>query len=276
MLALKPRIDFGGQPWPSVVPEFSLSWLKSTLVPAQLARHNRILAAIKAGEAKIEAVRKDATNRLPVIGEKRPNGLVFVTAEERVLQAQIRSHAERQTALEVAQLRNSVDKACNADLLDMDRATATTKDLSERVFSKIACLSRVVADLSNKDVINFKSGYASFIRGISAIELFRLAQEAIDEGSPLSLVKLDCIRIENFARSKDNRAFSNQVLLDLISVPEFNTASGLLNEIVDLRNAAGGEWAGFMGNIGQASLMRIQRGLANRSLTVNSVPILNA
>lgn len=98
----------------------------------------------------------------------------------------------------------------------MHRASYTAQTLSARVFDKLSCLSRFTAGLGKLELAALKANLALFVRGMSAIELHRLCQNSIDDLSPQSLVLLDVIRVENFGRKKDDRAFENARLVSLI------------------------------------------------------------
>jgi len=268
MLTLNPRIDFGGQQWQPPVASFDLAWLKSTFHPAQVSRRDRVIAAIADGEGRIAKARKDAVGNTPVIGDVRADGSVYRNSAHQQLQAAAKSVADAQVVNAIRKIRLEVDGKALADLQDMERASLTAKNLSERVFSQIQCLSRVsITGWTAADLVGYKANYAQLIRGIASIELHRLAQGCLDDGSPLALIQLDVIRVENFSRKKDDRPFHNATLLDLINVPEFATAvgtesqPGLLRQVISLHREAGTAWAGFLGRIGQASIQRIARGL---------------
>lgn len=271
MLELKPRVTFAGQPWPTPV-SFDIPWLKGVFYPAQLSRKERIASAIADGETRIEKVRAEAVGNVPTFGERRANGTIYRTGSDQALQAAAKSVAQRQTVDAIRRIRLEIDAKVLSDLQNMERAAITAKTLSERVFDKISCLSRANAGMKVADVVAFKSNYAQLIQGNAAIELHRLAQNAIDDGSPLSLVMLDCIRTENFGRKTNDRPFLNQALLDLIQVPEFNEAvgddskPGLLRQVINLHREAGNAWANFLGKVGQVSIQRISRGLADTNL----------
>jgi len=277
MLTLHPRFDFAGQPWPQPVTSFSLDWLKGTFLPAQQARRARVTAAITEGEARVAKARKEAVGNVPLIGERRSDGSVYQTGADQQMQQHARTIAERQTVEAIRKIREEIDDKCLEDLKSMERAAITARTLSERVFDKLSCLGRVSAGMNAADLAAFKSHTANLVRGVAAIELHRLAQNAIDAGDPLSLVMLDVIRTENFGRKKDDRPFLNQSLLDLISVPEFDAAvgteerPGLLRQVVALHKETGTAWASFLGKIGQASVMRIARGLATVKLSAAAV-----
>ena len=280
MLTLNPRIDFGGQQWQPPVASFDLAWLKSQFHPAQVSRRDRVIAAIQSGEARVEKARKDAVGSVPVIGDVRPNGSVYRSAAHQQLQAAAKSVADAQVVNQIRAIRTEIDSLVLADLQNMERASLAAKTLSERAFSQIACLGRVnMTGWTTADLVAYKANYASLIRGIAAIELHRIAQGCLDDGSPLALIQLDVIRVENFSRKKDDRPFHNATLLDLINVPEFNAAvgtesqPGLLRQVISLHREAGAAWAGFLGRVGQASIQRIARGLSDRKLDTTSIPI---
>jgi len=278
MLTLNPRIDFGGQAWPSPVSEFSLEWLKSNFYPAQRTRHDRVIAAIASGEAQIDKARKQAVGGVPQFGDRRANGTIHMTGADQQMQQAAEKVAHHQVVNAIRKIRETVDAECLDTLKAMERAAITAKTLSERVFTKIACLSRASAGMKEADLMALKANYATFIKGVAPIELHRLAQAAIDAGDPVSLVYLECIRVENFNRKKDDRPFLNASLIDIINVPEFNAAMGddarpgLLRQVIDLHRDAGIAWASFLGKIGQASINRIARGLSAVKLAKDGLP----
>ncbi len=278
MLELKPRIDFGGSPWPSPA-TFSLEWLRGTFYPQQAARRDRVLAAIAAGEKRIAEVRKGAASNVPVFGERRANGTIYRDAQAQQLQDAARSLADAQAVDQIRKIRQEIDGNVLPDIQDMERAAITARTLSERVFDLINCLSRVtIPGMGLPEMIALKSNYASLIRGVAANELHRMAQAAIDDGSPQSLIFIDCIRMENSGRTKDDRPWLTASLLERINVPEHNEAvgteakPGLLRQVVALHKEAGTAWAGFLGRVGQASVMRIARGLAGIKLDRTGLP----
>jgi len=281
MLELKPRVTFAGQPWPTPV-SFDIPWLKGVFYPAQLSRKERITSAIADGETRIEKVRAEAAGNVPTFGERRSNGTIYRTGNDQALQAAAHSVAQRQTVDAIRKIRLEIDAKVLADLQNMERASLTARTLMERVWDKISTLSRASGGMNTADVVTFKANYTQIIRGVAAIELHRLAQNAIDDGSPLSLVMLDCIRTENFGRKTNDRPFLNQALLDLIQVPEFTESvgddakPGLLRQVISLHKEAGTAWANFLGKVGQVSIQRIARGLADIRLDDTSVPVHGA
>lgn len=60
--------------------------------------------------------------------------------------------------------------------------------------------------------------------------------------------------------------------LDLVNPPEFVTARPLLQSVIDLHNEAYKVWARLAGHVGQASLMRLSRGLAKMKLDETGIP----
>ena len=108
--------------------------------------------------------------------------------------------------------------------------------------------------MKQPELAALKANYATLIRGMAPIELNRLAQNAIDDGSMQSIVLLDCIRVENFGRKhKDDRAFENAALLQLIRVAEHDQAQPLLQQVIDHYNVAYAAWADFSGKANRAT-----------------------
>jgi len=271
MLELKPRIDFGGQPWPIVVSAFDLSWLKSQLVPAQRQRLDKVTALVTDGTKRIEAERKHATDGpghdiLASIGQRLPNGNIVRSGEEQRLQRDIRSHAARQVVDRIIQIRQSLDQTVPPILRDMQRASLTAATLQERVFDKFSCLWRASAGMNLQDTAALKADYAEILEKAEPMELTKIAQRAIDDGSAQSLVLVDCLLRENFRRPRSERNFLNAALLNLVNVPEFNEAGPLLQEVVDLNNQALTAWAEFNGQANRATTLRIGQGLGRMSL----------
>ena len=70
-----------------------------------------------------------------------------------------------------------------------------------------------------------------------------------------------------FARLKDRRPFVNATLLNLLTVPEFDTAQEYLRDVVLLTQEAGVAFAGFgRKRLDAASTQRIALGLAKQHL----------
>jgi hypothetical protein len=144
----------------------------------------------------------------------------------------------------------------------MARASLTVDTLRERVFDKISCLARAgVTGLKAPEVMAYKASVMNAYRDVSPVELNRLIQAAIDDGSGDSLVVLDVLRMLNFSRPKDDRGGENARLLALANVPEFTEAAPLLDEVQDLNKQANLLWAQFQNHSNRVSIMKMSAGL---------------
>lgn len=75
------------------------------------------------------------------------------------------------------------------------------------------------------------------------------------------------IRVENFGRKqKEDRAFENAALLQLIRVAEHDQAQPLLQQVIDHYNVAYAAWADFSGKTNRVTTLRIGHALGNLSL----------
>jgi hypothetical protein len=207
-----------------------------------------------------------------VIGNKTPTGIVRSAHEQR-LQADIASHAKKQTVSRIIEIRNSLDKTVPPTLVVMHRAAESAQTLSARYFDKLSCMSRFNGGFGKLEVAALKANFAVSIHHMSPIELARTAQNLIDDGSPQALVLLDVIRVENFSRPKDTRAFANTQLLGLVPVAESDQAQPLLAQVVALHNEALKLWLDFSGQTNRATTLRIGQGLGAMKLGEDSVPI---
>jgi hypothetical protein len=72
---------------------------------------------------------------------------------------------------------------------------------------------------------------------------------------------LDSIRLENFRRPKDSRAFLNAKLLELAQIPEFTEASSILDEVQLIHKQAQLLWATFVKDTSRVSIMKMSLGL---------------
>ncbi|MBY0506444.1 MAG: hypothetical protein K2X03_21175 [Bryobacteraceae bacterium] len=278
-IPLRPRVPFGPAddpasqaPWPpnGIAPStFSLEWLEKTFLHQQETRLREVNAAIADGTKRIEALRAEAAPSLIEIGQRQANGTVLRTAAEQRLQQEVASHAQKQVVHRIIGVRKELDSVVPPIINTMHRAAHSARTLSARVFDKISCLSRFSAGLKYADLAALKASYATFLRGMAAIELNRLAQNAIDDGSVQSIVLLDCIRVENFGRKhKEDRAFENAALLQLIRVTEHDQAQPLLQQVIDHYNIAYAAWADFSGKTNRATTLRIGHALGKLSLPV--------
>jgi hypothetical protein len=226
-----------------------------------------VTAAITDGSKRIEGIREEASSAPIKIGEDRGNGLIYRSAAERRLQSEVDSHAQRQLLKRIIEVRNGLDQTVPPVIKVMQRASQSAQTLSARYFDRISCLSRFSAGLGKLELAQLKASFALFVRGMAPIELHRLAQNAIDDiTTPQSLVLLNIIRVENFGRTKDERAFENAKLLNLIPVPEFDQAQPLLQQVVDAYNAALTAWVDFNGQINRGANLRIGHALGKQKL----------
>ena len=116
-----------------------------------------------------------------------------------------------------------------------------------------------------------KADYSEALDKTEPIELAKIAQRAIDDGSAQSLVLVDCLLRENFRRPRSERNFLNANLLDLVNIPEFNEADPLLRQVVDLNNQGLTAWADFSGQVNRATTLRMGAGLGRMELAPASV-----
>lgn len=271
MLELSQRIPFGPAsrpgdtaPWPVADPTaFDLPWLRDQFAPQQQKRLTTVITAINDANKRIEAERAKGTRPVETgLGTKQPNGNVVLSGDDLELARSIRTHAERQTVAAMGEIRRSLDAVVPPVLRDMLRAAATVESLSERVFSKIACLARSLpSGMKMAELAQLKAAYTTMLQHVSPVELHRVAQACIDDASGNSLPLLDVCRVINFGRPKDDRAFLNATLITLAQVPEFDQATPLLQSVIDANNTAQLAWAGFTREARMATL-KVGRGLA--------------
>jgi hypothetical protein len=278
MLELLPRVPFGPvndpaqcAPWPQSVSAFNLAWLKGVFTPAQRDRLASVTDAINAATTQIEKARSQAVNPIEV-GNRLPNGTVLRTANDAQLEHTVRTHAAKQVVGEIIKIRNATDPIIVPILKDMARASLTADTLRQRVFDKLSCLSR--ASLQGLDRAAFaalKANYAAILKDLAPIELTAYAQRAIDDGSAESLALLDSIRLENFRRKKDDRAFLNARLVELVIVPEFNEAGPLLDEVQTANQTALKMHAQFHDHSAHARVMKMTSGLGKLGQQVHPI-----
>lgn len=149
---------------------------------------------------------------------------------------------------------------------DMDRAVRTAQALSERVFGKMSVLARFKGDLTRREAVALRAHCTTVTAGQEGIVLHKMAQNALDGGTPEDMMMIYAILNANLRLNRDTRAFSNAELLALVEPAEFAEAHPLLQAIVDLRNEAGTAFAELGAPSGQVALNRIARGLAQRKL----------
>jgi hypothetical protein len=266
---LQNRVPFGPAndpaqcvPWDPPVTRFDLGWLKGPFITLQRDRLAKITAAIAATNTEIDKLRAQATH-VGTIGLQQANGNILRTGDDVMAERTLRTHAQDQIVRGILLLRKPLDLIVLPLLRNMDRAAQTADTLRQRIFSKEACLSR--ASLTGLNVAGFaqlKANYAAMLCNLAPIELFAYAQRALDDGSADSLPILDSIRLENFRRKKDDRAFLNSKLLELANIPEFNEAGPLLDEVQGIHKTALLLWAQFSNDTSRVSSMKIAMGVS--------------
>lgn len=271
-LPLHKRIDFGGSEFPTPVSEFSLQWLSGTFIPSQRTRRDTILSTCATANGRIDAARKRMATGQPVFGEKRKDGSVLQSPYHQQLDQMARSVADQQVADATRNILAEADTICIPILKDMHRASLTVVDLRERIFDKLSCLARVNADMNDRDEMAYRAHCAALVMGSEPVVLHRMAQAAVDRGSPQDLILIHAILNENIKLPRDRRAFANTELLSLLNPPEFAAAIPLLAAVVDLEKEAGISYSQLAGKIGQVSLARIARGLAGVRLAKDGLP----
>lgn len=270
LLPLKPRIDFGGIPFDPLVAEFNLTWLRGTFVPAARKHRDVIISAVTAANDRITEAQDRIRKGMPVAGERRANGTTLVNVQ---LQQAAKTIADRQIVEAIAAIKAEADAVCVPALKYLERSALTAKALNDRVFDKLSCLARVTADMRGSELMAYRAGVKGFVDGAEPIVLHRYAQAAIDRGRPEDLMLISAILNENLKLPKDRRAFTNSSLLDLVNPPEFLEGSNSLTQVLDLHKEAGAAYARLAGHVGQASIMRISRGLAAVKLDKDGIPL---
>jgi hypothetical protein len=179
------------------------------------------------------------------------------------MQQERRTIAQRQLLNDIIEIRKPLDLTVVPVLRDLSRASFTADTLRERIFSKEACLSRAsLAGLDRAGFARLKADYKTMLHDLAPIELFAAAQRALDDGSADSLPFVDAIRVENFRRPKESRAFLNAKLLELANVPEFTESQGLLDEVKNCNQQALLLWAQFQDHSSRVSTMKMALGMS--------------
>jgi hypothetical protein len=271
-LQLKPRIDFGGIPFPTPVSEFSLQWLNQQFVPAQRTRRDLVISTCTSAAARIEAARSQAAKGLPVIGEKRPDGAILRTPYHLEMQRMAKTVADQQVADVARNILIEVDAAVIPIRKDMHRASLTVEVLRERIFTKMACLARMNAGMSDADEMAYRAAAATLVMAAEPVVLFQRAQAAIDRSAPQDFIMLHAILCENLKLNRDRRAFPNTQLLDLIEPPEYRAAQPLLASVIDLQKEADAAYQALKGHVDKAAVLRIARGLSQVRLDASGLP----
>lgn len=270
MLQIFPRVAFGPNedpkqcaPFPTPVSKFDLAWLKGTFVVDQRNRLARVTDTIDKANADGEKVRAQILDQPIQVGTVKANGIRFQTADDAQLEQSLRTHAQRQIVQAIHEIRQNAEPVLLPLLKDMQRASLTVDTLRQRVFDKISCLSRaVMTGMKVPELMACKASIMSIIREVSGNELNRMIQAAIDDGSGDSLPTLDCLRMENFARPKDERGAENARLITLANVPEYTEAAPLLDEVQALNQQALMAWAAFNQRYSRAAQIKLSAGLA--------------
>jgi hypothetical protein len=249
-------------PWDPPVSRFDLAWLRGPFVTLQRGRLTKMTDAIASTNQEIEKLRAEATHPIE-IGNRQANGNLLRTGNDAALERTLRTHAQEQIVRGIIALRRPLDLIVVPLLRNMDRAAQTADTLRQRIFSKEACLSRAsIGGLSVAAFAQLKANYAAMLCNLAPIELFAYAQRALDDGSADSLPILDSIRLENFRRKRDDRAFLNSKLLELANIPEFNEAGPLLDEVQAIHKQALLLWAQFANDTSRVSSMKIALGVS--------------
>jgi hypothetical protein len=202
------------------------------------------------------------TKKGATLGTLLPSGAVHRTAEEQRIQRDLAALADRQVVDKIHRIKRDLDAVVPPIIKVMERASMTAKALQERVFDRYSCLWRVTAGLSRDAATALRANYAAILERAEPMELVKLAQRAIDEASPQSLLLVDCLLRENLGRSRDERRFQNAELLQLAVIPEADEAAPLLEEVVSLHKHALDTWAAFANSSFRMSTLRVRNGLA--------------
>jgi len=121
-----------------------------------------------------------------------------------------------------------------------------------------------LAGVTGGGFVQLKANYATMLQHLSPIELTAYAQRAIDSGSADDICLLDSIRVENFRRPKEDRGFLNASIIQLAQVPEYDTASELLDEVVQIDKTAHLIWADFLGRTDRTNMIKMANALAQK------------
>ena len=250
----------------------TLEFLQKTFLPDQKSRKTQVLAAIDDGQRRIEQARASVAKHIPSFGEKRPNGITVLTAQDSELQRMAKIAADRQVIEEIRNIRQSVDAIVVPLLKAMSAAADTARLHADRHWDLWSILRRAKGlttglangSLSMSEAMQLRASYATVLGACDPLELARWAQQAIDSADA---ILADAVARENMTRN--NKTFSNQLLSRLLSVPEYATAQDILRRVAVLREEAGTAYAGFGTKFGAASVQRIALGLKHQSFTVD-------
>jgi hypothetical protein len=233
-------------------------------VQDQRTRLTQVQEAIAAANTHIEKAKAQAP-QAGRVGKLADNGNFLRTGDDYLLERHIRTNFAQQLVTEIVSIRNGLSKLVPPLSRDSARAVATATTLRERVFDKLSCMSRAsLAGVTGAGFAALKANYATMLAHLSAIELTACAQRAIDSGSADDICLLDSIRVENFRRPKEDRGFLNASIIQLTQVPEFDQASALLDEIVQIDKTANLIWADFLGRTDRTNMIKMANALAQK------------
>jgi hypothetical protein len=248
----------------SPVPLLDLKALQS-FRDEQARRKEQVASAVTSAESEAAKARKTITDNLPETGETRLVGGTAVrlrSGNEAKLQDQIRTHADRQIVNALVGILKKLDDAAIPILKAMTMASENAEEMKLRHWDRLSILRRAKGTPTGGDFLQsmaLRAHYATLLSRVEPAELGRWAQQAIDAGD---LILADAIHRENFGRKRDERPFRNQEFLERLSIPDFDTAQGYLNEVVLARQEAGLIYSKFGNSFGQTSIKRISFGLA--------------
>lgn len=122
-----------------------------------------------------------------------------MTGNDSRLQAEVRSHARRQTIKLISDIKTAMDGTVVPILKQMQTASDTAKEYGGRHFDKYSFLRRAKGAGNAMESIQLRAAYAAILEDIEPRELTAFAQGAIDSGDA---VLADCIQRENFMRPR--------------------------------------------------------------------------
>ncbi|MDQ2949956.1 MAG: hypothetical protein M3Y27_29135 [Acidobacteriota bacterium] len=205
------------------------------------------MSAVAGATKQIDAARSAAV--VPLVGDTKYVGKVPVTmrtGEDARLQRSLRSHAQRQTIKLLADIRDGLDKTVVPLIKTMNLNSDTAREMSERHWDIFSVLRRAKGASTGTsglvEAMDLRESYTAILHACHPIELARWAQSALDTGDALLS---DCVIRENFARSRDERAFANQDLLSNLQNADFNDAQALLASVTQYYQAALLEYSKF-------------------------------
>jgi hypothetical protein len=118
------------------------------------------------------------------------------------------------------------------------------------------------------EAMGLRESYTAILAAAHSLELAKWAQAALDTGDT---ILQDCVARENFARTKDERAFGNAQFLTLCQAnnTEYTESQAALSAIVQGYDVALSAYGAFGREVGAASLRRISMGLAYPDIKLN-------